>query len=192
MSSADKNTGDKNKGMVVWFTGLSGSGKTTLAKEVRARMEKLGKRVKILDGDEVRKTHTPHLGFSREDIKENDRVVSELALRESQKHDFVLVSIISPYREDRARARAELSPHFVEIFVDTPLEVCKSRDAKGLYRKAESGEIQNMIGVSGSSPYEIPLSPEFCVKTHEVSPEKGAGVIMDYLYGKNILQYHES
>lgn len=171
----------KNPGTVVWFTGLSGSGKTTLARELKMRMEKFGKHVKILDGDEVRKSHTRHLGFSRGDIKENNRIIASLAQGESGNYDFILVPIISPYREDRQMARSIIGEKFVELFVDAPLEICSARDSKGLYKKAERGEIKDFIGVSRSNPYESPLNPEIQVKTDTHSITECVNIIAKYL-----------
>ncbi|MBI2640916.1 MAG: adenylyl-sulfate kinase [Candidatus Sungbacteria bacterium] len=168
-------------GKIIWFTGLSGSGKTTLAQEVRARMEHLGKRVKIIDGDEVRKTHTRHLGFSREDLRENNRVMAELAVQEAKKYDYVLVPKISPRAEDRQTAREILGANFIELFTDAPLGVCMERDPKGLYRRAQDGELKDMIGVSPSSPYEPPLDPDIRVRTDINSIDKCADLVLQRL-----------
>src|SRR3989338_10753765 len=145
--------GRNTMGYVIWFTGLSGSGKTTIAHELKNKLEDIGKSVEVIDGDVVRGNAHKHLGFSREDIHDNNTQIAELALISIRKNDFVLVPIISPYREDRKLAREIIGDQFIELFVFAPLDLCIRRDVKGLYKRALSGEIQNMIGVSSSHPY---------------------------------------
>ena len=167
-------------GKIVWFTGLSGSGKTTLAKALQKELEAQGKRVAFLDGDEVRQMHGRKLGFSREDIRENNQLIAELAEKKSVDHDFVLVPVIAPYREDRAATRQKLGDKYVEVFVDCPLGVCEARDTKGLYKKARAGELVNFIGVHEESPYEIPDNPECVIKTDRTSIEEGVRMLLTF------------
>src|SRR3989339_1051587 len=123
-------------GIVVWFTGLSGSGKSTLAELLRKKLEDKGKTVEIIDGDAIRASFNRHLGFTREDIKENNKFVAGLAKEKAAKADFVLVPIISPYKEDRDAAREAVGDNFKEFFVSCALQECIRRDVKGLYKKA--------------------------------------------------------
>ena len=168
-------------GKIIWFTGLSGSGKTTLAGALRNELLGFGKTCEILDGDAVRSSLNRHLGFSRADIRENNKLLAELALEKSKKYDFVLVSAISPFREDRAMARSLACKNFIELFVDCSLEKCIERDVKGLYKKALAGEINNFIGVSASNPYEIPENPDFAVKTVIEPMEESLSKLLAFL-----------
>ena len=115
----------------------------------------------------VRSTLHRHLGFSREDIRENNRLITGLIKQKIGKVDIILVPIISPFREDRKKARELIGKNFVEIFVNCPLAICQKRDVKGLYKKAQSGKLDNMIGVSPDVPYEAPQNPELEVRTDE-------------------------
>ncbi|HEY4486818.1 MAG TPA: adenylyl-sulfate kinase [Candidatus Paceibacterota bacterium] len=152
-------------GVVLWFTGLSGSGKTTIAEALKKELVELGKNVFVLDGDVVREKRNRHLGFSREDIRENNRIIAELAKEKSVASDMVLVPVISPFREDRSAARAHIGDNFLEVFIDCPLSVCEARDVKGLYKKARAGEIENFIGLSELLPYERPVNPDIIIET---------------------------
>ena len=177
---------DKN-GLVIWFTGLSGSGKTTIALELKELLESQKKSVAVIDGDDIRKEKHKHLGFSRDDIRENNRLIAELASEKSKEHDYVLVPIISPYVKDRAMAKSIIGKGFSELFINASLETCIKRDAKGLYKKALAGKIENFIGLSSSSPYEPPQSPDIEVKTDESSAGENAGKVIDFLKNKNLL-----
>jgi adenylyl-sulfate kinase len=142
----------------VWFTGLSGSGKSTVANAVAERLVEIGRPAYVLDGDNLRHGLNADLGFSAADRAENVRRVGEVARLMADAGLVVLVPVISPYRADRDRARSAHETaglRFVEIFVDTPLELCEQRDPKGLYAKARAGELTGMTGVD--DPYEPPL-----------------------------------
>lgn len=167
------------QGMVLWFTGLSGSGKTTIAEALKEKLEANGKRVRIVDGDAVRDGSGGRLGFSREDIRENNRRIAELARAERGTHDAVLVTVISPYAEDRAENRAIVGPGYVEVFVDCPLAVCAERDPKGLYRRARSGEIVNLIGFSPGAPYEEPMHPDVTLDTSRTTVAEGVEMLLE-------------
>lgn len=163
---------ETNMGTVIWFTGLSGSGKTTIAIKVKEKLELMGKNVKIIDGDAIRNTRHEHLGFTRNDIKENNRLIAELAKNNRKDFDFILVPIISPYREDRKMARLIIGQNFIELFTNSSLKKCIARDVKGLYKKAMSGEINNFIGVSELNPYEAPNSHDIEINTEKLGVEE--------------------
>jgi adenylyl-sulfate kinase len=164
---------------ILWFTGLSGSGKTTIANIVKEKLETKNKIVKILDGDVVRDQINKHLGFTKEDILENNRIIMNLCHEAIDKVDFILVPIISPFRQSRNEAKERFKEKISEVFIGTSLKECISRDVKGLYKKALNGEIENFIGIS--SPYEEPLSPDIFVDTEKNTPEESADVILSHL-----------
>ena len=170
--------------IVLWFTGLSGSGKSTLAEALKRELESRGKTVEILDGDAVREKLHKNLGFSREDIRENNRLIAELAAKSSA--EIVLVPVISPYKEDRQMAREIIGGNFIELFIHAPLQECIQRDVKGLYRKALAGEIDNFIGISDANPYEEPLNPDLTINTADLSVEESVTLLMRQLQEKKI------
>ena len=145
----------------VWFTGLSGAGKSTIAAAVAQRLVAAGRHVTVLDGDEFRRGLNADLGFSAADRSENIRRVGEVARLMADAGMVALVPVISPYRADRDRVRAihaDAGLAFVEVFVDTPLDVCEQRDPKGLYARARAGDLIGLTGVD--DPYEAPEAPE--------------------------------
>jgi bifunctional enzyme CysN/CysC len=149
-----------HKGRVVWFTGLSGSGKSTLANALEAELHQRGRRTYILDGDNVRHGLNKDLGFTEADRVENIRRVAEVARLMLDAGLIVMTAFISPFRQEREMARELVgAENFIEVHVDTPLDVCEQRDVKGLYRKARTGSIPNMTGIA--SPYEVPEHPDF-------------------------------
>jgi adenylyl-sulfate kinase len=166
------------KGLTLWFTGLSGSGKSTLANILVQRLRDAGRRVELLDGDEVRTNLTADLGFSKEDRDENIKRISYVAKLLSRNGVVAITAAISPYQEARDKARSEIE-EFVEIFVDCPLEVCADRDVKGLYAKAMRGEIPHFTGVS--DPYEAPVDPEIWIHSDRQSPEECADLVLSRL-----------
>jgi len=146
-------------GRVVWFTGLSGSGKSTIANELERRLYLMGRHVYLLDGDNLRHGLCSDLGFSAEDRSENIRRAAEVAKLFADAGFICLAAFISPLRSDRDRVRQLLpAGHFFETYVSTPIEVCRQRDPKGLYARADRGELKDFTGVS--APYEPPLQPE--------------------------------
>lgn len=166
-----------HKAMVLWFTGLSGSGKSTIANNVEKELNKKQYNSYILDGDNIRSGLNKDLGFSPPDRNENIRRIVEVSKLFVDSGKIVLCSFISPYRNDREMAREILGEHFVEIFVNTPIEECIKRDPKGLYKMAISGEIKNFTGIS--APYEKPLIPEILIEN--LSINESVKKIIDYV-----------
>jgi len=153
-----------HRGVILWFTGLSGAGKSTLAHAVEEELHQRGCRTFVLDGDNVRHGLCGDLGFSNEDRIENIRRVGEVAKLFMEAGVIVLTAFISPFRADRERVRGMVEHgDFIEIHCDSPLEVCESRDVKGMYKKARAGQIAEFTGIS--SPYEAPENPELKVNT---------------------------
>jgi bifunctional enzyme CysN/CysC len=153
------------QGMTVWFTGLSGSGKSSIAMELERRLVASGRPAYVLDGDNLRHGLNSNLGFSPADRKENIRRVAEVAKLLADAGVVAIVSLVSPYREDRDNAREihqDAGLPFLEVFVDTPLEVCERRDPKGMYAKARRGEIRDFTGID--APYEAPLRPDLLLR----------------------------
>ena len=168
------------RGVTVWFTGLSASGKSTVATIVDRELTSRGHHCAVLDGDNIRHGLNRDLGFSPEDREENIRRIGEVAKLFTEAGLIVLTAFISPYRRDRDMNRENhRQGDFLEIFVDSPLEVCESRDPRGLYRKARSGEIKEFTGIS--APYEPPLHPELVLETAEETPIQSADRVTSYL-----------
>ncbi len=174
------------KPAVLWFTGLSGAGKSTIANLVEKRLHALGRHTMILDGDNVRHGLNRDLGFSEADRVENIRRVAAVAKLFVDAGLIVLVSFISPYRTERMLARDSVEPgEFLEIFVDTPVDECRRRDPKGLYQKADAGQLRNFTGVD--APYEAPEDPEVRLRTLEASPERLAEQVVDALQARGLI-----
>jgi len=159
----------KQKGLIIWFTGLSGSGKSTLAVELEKRLHQKGFYTYLLDGDNIRHGLNSDLSFSPQDRQENIRRIGEVACLFLDAGLITIVSFISPYHEDRQRIREKAGKgRFVEVFVDCPLEICEQRDVKGLYKLAREGKIPDFTGIS--APYERPQNPEITI--HSTSPSR--------------------
>jgi len=172
---------------VVWFTGLSGAGKSTIANLVEKKLHALGRHTYLLDGDNVRHGLNKDLGFTAEDRVENIRRVAEVAALMADAGLVVLTAFISPFRSERRMARALLPEgEFVEVFVDTPLEVAEARDAKGLYRKARRGELRNFTGID--SPYERPEAAEVTIPGAACGPDEAAERIVAELQRRGVLR----
>jgi bifunctional enzyme CysN/CysC len=170
------------KPAVLWFTGLSGSGKSTIANLVEKKLHRMNRHTFLLDGDNVRHGLNKDLGFTEADRIENIRRVGEVAKLMSDAGLIVMTAFISPFKADRDMVRAMLPEgEFVEVFIDTPLSVAESRDVKGLYKKARSGELKNFTGID--SPYEAPANPEIRVDTTAMTAEAAATLIVDTLLG---------
>lgn len=177
----------QQKAALVWFTGFSGSGKSTIATALEKRLFSLGRHTYVLDGDNVRHGLNRDLGFTDADRVENIRRVAEVACLMADAGLIVLVSFISPFREERDMARSLAKEgEFIEVFVDTPIELCESRDPKGLYRKARQHEIPNFTGIS--SPYEPPENPEIHIETATQSVEESVERLLAYLEMKGHLR----
>ncbi|MBK9541326.1 MAG: adenylyl-sulfate kinase [Bacteroidetes bacterium] len=170
----------QQKPVIIWFTGLSGSGKSTLAGILEEALYASGYKTYLLDGDNVRFGLNKDLGFSEADRKENIRRVAEVAKLMMDAGLIVITAFISPYREDRDLVRKMVQPgEFVEVFVNTPLDVCEQRDPKGLYKKVRAGELQQFTGID--SPYEEPLQPELNIQTMNQTPEESVKQILEFL-----------
>jgi bifunctional enzyme CysN/CysC len=168
------------KPRVLWFTGLSGSGKSTIANEVEKQLALMNRHTFLLDGDNVRHGLNKDLGFTETDRIENIRRIGEVAKLMADAGLIVLTAFISPFRAERQMVRAMLPEgEFIEIFVDTPLEVAEQRDVKGLYKKARSGELKNFTGID--SPYEPPETPEIRVNTVDMTPQEAAEYIISQI-----------
>lgn len=184
-----KTASSVQKGFVLWFTGLSGAGKSTVANHLFERLRDRNLKLERLDGDVVRETLTKDLGFSKEDRNENIKRVGFVAKLLSRNNVGVISSFISPYVEERQGLRDSVE-NFIEVFVDTPLEVCEKRDVKGLYKKARAGEIANFTGIS--DPYEAPENPEITIYTHQQTLEESTNQIVAYLEEKGFIPLETS
>ena len=173
--------------VVLWFTGLSGAGKSTIANLVEKRLYSLGRRTYLLDGDNVRHGLNRDLGFTDADRVENIRRVAEVAKLFVDAGLIVLTAFISPFRAERQMARALMGEgEFLEVFIDTPLDIAEARDVKGLYKKARAGQLKNFTGID--SPYEIPEAPEIHIQTTPLTPEEATERIIAHLWEQRILQ----
>ena len=177
---------DDAPGFTLWFTGLSGAGKSTLAEAVGDELRSRGRRVHVLDGDQLRQALGGHLGFSKHDRDANVRRIGAMARQLSRDGMVAIAAAISPYRAVRDEVRQEHEGTFVEIFVDCPLAELIRRDPKGLYAKALRGEIQAFTGVS--DPYEPPLSPEIVVHTDRESIEESLAIILGWLGRQGLIE----
>lgn len=169
-------TQETNPGLTVWFTGLSSAGKTTISQALYRELESRGHRLEWLDGDAVRRHISKDLGFSAADRNENIRRIGELAERFTAAGAIVLVSAISPYRAARDEVRRRIG-NFLEVWVHAPLEVCESRDIKGIYRRARSGELWHVTGID--DPYEHPLAPEVECRTDSETLEESVAKVLE-------------
>jgi adenylylsulfate kinase len=168
----------EQRGVTVWFTGLSGAGKTTISKAFAEQLRSQGYKLEILDGDIVRENLTKDLGFSKADRDENIRRIGFVAHLLTRNDVIAIVSAISPYRDIREEVRKRIG-NFVEVFVNAPLEVCESRDVKGLYKRARAGEIKSFTGID--DPYEPPNHPEVECRTDLEELEESVAKVFDKL-----------
>lgn len=203
VSRVDREMMKGHKGCVLWFTGLSGSGKSTIANTLDHRLHQLGIHSAVLDGDNVRHAlnagpamlrdvHGEEfaqrfgLGFSAIDREENIRRIGAVAHLFAQACIIALTAFISPYRADRERVRRAMPEgDFIEVFVDTPIEICETRDPKGLYKKARAGEIKGFTGID--DPYEEPTAPELQLHAGRSSPDVLADEVIAYLRSSGII-----
>lgn len=165
----------QHQGVTLWFTGLSGSGKTTIAKAVESELRSRHCKVEMLDGDIVRTNLSKGLGFSKEDRDTNVRRIGFVANLLSRNGVIAITAAISPYRDirDEVRQRTE---NFMEVYVNAPLDICETRDVKGLYAKARAGEIKHFTGID--DPYEEPLNPEVVCYTEQETIEESVGKVI--------------
>jgi adenylylsulfate kinase len=170
----------KQKGKVLWFTGLSGSGKSTIANALAKELHSKGKLCYILDGDNIRHGLNNDLDFSSKDREENIRRISEVAKLFADCGVIVITAFISPFIKDREKARKLIGNDFTEIFIECPLEECEKRDPKGLYSKARAGEIENFTGIH--QEYESPTNPEITVNSSELEIEECVNSILHKIY----------
>ncbi|MCH4551254.1 adenylyl-sulfate kinase [Aestuariibaculum lutulentum] len=174
---------NKHKPCLIWFTGLSGSGKSTIANLLEKELHKQEIRTYTLDGDNLRRGLNKDLGFAKEDREENLRRTAEVARLFIDAGMVVIAAFISPYNSIREMIKTIVGEsYYIEVFVNTPLEVCEQRDVKGLYKKARAGEINNFTGIS--APFEEPLNPTVEIKTVEVPPEEAVKRILEVLEGR--------
>lgn len=174
----------KQRGAVLWLTGLSGAGKTTIARQLEQKLRERDLLVELLDGDDIRQNLSKGLGFSREDRDMNVRRVGYAADLLSRNGVMVIVSLISPYRNVRNELRSSLK-NFIEIYIDAPLDVCEVRDVKGLYAKARSGQIKFFTGID--DPYEEPLNPHITCYSSEETIDMSVAKVMTWLEDAKIL-----
>jgi adenylylsulfate kinase len=175
-----------HRGATVWFTGLSGSGKSTLAQALEEALFARGCQAFVLDGDNVRHGLNRDLGFSPEDRTENIRRIGEIAKLLTEFGAFAITAFISPYRADRDAVRERMTDgDFIEVFVECPLEVCESRDPKGLYEKARKGEIREFTGIS--APYEAPERAEIVIRTGDSSVQTCVEQLVHFLEERGYL-----
>lgn len=180
ISRKDRQKMKAHDSFVVWLTGLSGSGKSTLANIIEKKLFDAGVHTFSLDGDNIRRGINNNLGFSKEDRRENLRRISEVAKLFVDSGTVVIASFISPLKSDRKIAKEIIGrENFIEIFVNTPLEICEARDVKGLYKKARAGEIRNFTGID--APYEAPENPDIEIKTDQEEAESSAERIVLFL-----------
>jgi adenylylsulfate kinase len=181
-----RNQLNSHKSAVIWFTGLSGSGKSTLAHSVEEELHNLDCRTFVLDGDNVRHGLSSNLTFSDNDRKENIRRIGELAKLMLEAGVIAITAFISPFKEDRNLVRQLFSQgDFIEIYCKASLEICESRDVKGLYKRARAGEIKSYTGID--SPYDVPDNPELTIDTEGESLEESVAKVIDFLKSKEII-----
>ncbi len=175
----DRENIKNQKACVIWLTGLSGSGKSTIANELEYRLNNMKYHTYLLDGDNIRSGLNSDLGFSEKDREENIRRISEVAKLFLNAGIITITAFISPFIEDRKKAKDIIGENFIEVFVDTPIEECIKRDPKGLYKKALKGEIENFTGIN--SPYEKPINPYIVIDTTKNDIISSVNLIIEYL-----------
>ncbi len=178
-----------NTGFTIWFTGLSGSGKSTLSEIIEARLKARGRNIEVLDGDIVRTHLSKGLGFSREDRDTNIKRIAFVCSLLTRNNVICISAAIAPYREAREWARKEIG-NFVEVYVKCPLEVCRQRDVKGLYKLVDEGKIKNFTGVD--DPYEEPEHPELVIETDKETVEESVARIFAKLEELGYLEAEET
>ncbi|WP_320036486.1 adenylyl-sulfate kinase [Campylobacterota bacterium DY0563] len=179
------------KPCILWFTGLSGSGKSTIANAVEKQLFNRGIKTYLLDGDNIRHGLNKDLGFSETDRVENIRRIGEVSKLFVDAGLITLTAFISPFKSDRQIARSLVGyDEFIEVFINTPLEICEKRDPKGLYKKARDGAIKNFTGID--SPYEAPLEPQISINTDALTINESVDKIINYLIKYGYIQGNEN
>jgi len=187
INKQDRANMKRQKPCIIWFTGLSGSGKSTIANALEEILFKNENFTYLLDGDNIRHGLNSDLGFDDKSRIENIRRVGEVAKLFVDSGQIVLTAFISPFNKDRELVKNLVeSDEFIEVFVDTPIEVCETRDSKGLYKKARAGEIKDFTGIS--SPYETPVNPNMHIENVNISVEEACEQIMKYLFDNNYIE----
>ena len=180
LSREDRETRLNQRAKVLWLTGLSGSGKSTIAQDLERQLHNQGYFAQVLDGDNIRSGINSNLGFTLEDRSENIRRIAEIAKLYLNSGIIALCSFISPTKEIHNFARSIIGPeNFVEVFINTPIEICEARDVKGLYKKARAGEIKGFTGID--SPYEAPENADIEILTADMTVEESSQQILDKL-----------
>lgn len=186
VTKKDRSLQKGQKPCILWFTGLSGSGKSTIANALERKLYAMGLHTYLLDGDNIRHGLNKDLGFTDEDRIENIRRIGEVSRLFVDAGLIVITAFISPFRKDRQSVKDLIEDReFIEIFIDTPLEVCERRDPKGLYKKARKGELSAFTGID--SPYETPLNPDLHILTEYQSVEESVEQIINFLYASRQL-----
>jgi adenylylsulfate kinase len=178
----------RQKGATLWFTGLSGSGKSTIAFTLEHALVQRGRLAYVLDGDNIRHGLNKNLGFSAADREENIRRIGEVAKLFADCGVIAMTSFISPYRKDRDGVRELHQKNgmpFIEVFVNTPIATCETRDPKGLYKKARAGQLKNFTGID--DPYEAPEKPELTIDATGTSPQEAAAMLLQYLERQGVI-----
>jgi adenylylsulfate kinase len=171
-------------GYVVWIEGLPGAGKSTTAKVLGMRLRQEGRTVEVLDGDDVRRIFSPELGYTRKDRETQSRRVSYVAHLLARNGIVVVVAMIAPYETSRQAARAEVGVPFEEVWLKCAVEVCRSRESKGIYRRGDAGELRKVTGLD--DPFEEPLNPELTVDTSEHSVAATVEQVLDHLRNRGL------
>ena len=186
INKSNRSSIKKQTPCIIWFTGLSGSGKSTVADVLEQKLISINKHTYLLDGDNLRHSLNSDLGFSDEDRDENIRRIGHLGELMVDAGLIVIAAFISPFKKQRDKTRSLFNANeFVEVFMDTPIEVCEQRDPKGLYRKARSGLIKDFTGID--SPYEKPDEAEITLNGNNQKPEELAKKIIEYLSKNNMI-----
>ncbi|MFP5212360.1 MAG: adenylyl-sulfate kinase [Acidobacteriota bacterium] len=184
---SDRHALNGHRSGLVWFTGLSGSGKSTLAHAVEARLHELGVRSYVLDGDNIRQGLNKDLGLSQEDRRENIRRIAEVSNLMVDAGLLVFTAFIAPYRKSREFVRQLLKDRpYYECYVKCPIDICETRDPKGLYKRARAGEIKNMTGIG--DPHEEPLNPDLVVETSCKTLDECVDKVITFLAERGLIQ----
>lgn len=190
VSRGDRERIKGHRSFIIWFTGLPSSGKSTIAHELEFALNKSGMHTYVLDGDNIRHALNSDLGFSSEERTENIRRVGEVAKLFLDAGVATIAAFISPFEEGRKRVRSSVAPgEFIEIYVKCPIEICKDRDPKGLYKKAMAGEIDDFTGID--HPYKEPRRQEIVIESDKVSAENAVAKILNYLKGTGLINKKE-